>query len=359
VFAPSRRGRAAGIVAGSLFDLLFGDPQRGHPVALFGSGAATLEQSTYADGRRAGLVHTGILLGGIGVLGVVAERAAGRAGAVTTASATAAAVFVALGGTSLARTGEAMATLLELEDIDGARRLLPSLCGRDPAVLDADGLIRAALESVAENTSDAQVAPVLWAAAGGIPAVLIYRGANTLDAMIGRRSPRYAQFGWAAARFDDFVNVIPARATAVLVAVCAPAVQGSPLGALRAWRRDAARHPSPNAGVVEAAFAGALGVQLGGPTQYAHELEIRPTLGEGRTPQIADLRRAVRLSRAVQLAAVCLAVAISVVGRNGRRVSPRSCAARRGPRRRRLARPFPVGAGGSRRRRNSPTRSAR
>jgi adenosylcobinamide-phosphate synthase len=236
--------------------------------------------------------------------------------------ATAAATFVALGGTSLSRTGHQMAGLLDAGDVVGARRLLPSLCGRDPAVLDSAGLARAALESVAENTSDAHVAPVMWAAVGGVPAVLVYRGANTLDAMVGRRSPRYARFGWAAARFDDAANFAAARLTALLVAACAPAVGGSPAGAVRAWRRDAARHPSPNAGVVEAAFAGALGVRLGGPTQYAHELEIRPTLGDGRAPHVSDLGRAVRLSRIVQAAAV--AVSFSAVGRIGRRVSARS-----------------------------------
>ena len=248
------------------------------------------------------MLHTGVLLGALGVLGVAVERAAGSRGPAWTAAATAATTFVALGGTSLTRTGAQMAGLLEAGDVGAARQLLPSLCGRDPAALDAAGLTRAALESVAENTSDAQVAPLMWAAVGGVPAVLVYRGANTLDAMIGNRSPRYARFGWAAAHFDDIANYVAARVTALLVAVCAPVVGGSPAGALRAWRRDAARHPSPNAGVVEAAFAGALGVRLGGPTQYAHQLEIRPTLGDGRAPQVSDLARAVRLSRAVQAA---------------------------------------------------------
>ena len=135
------------------------------------------------------------------------------------------------------------------------------------------------MESVAENTSDAQVAPLLWATVGGTPGALAYRAINTLDSMIGHRSPRYLRFGWAAARLDDAANYLAARATAALVVMCAPVVGGSPSGAVRAWREDAARHPSPNAGVVEAAFAGALGVRLGGPTQYLHELQIRPTLG--------------------------------------------------------------------------------
>ena len=220
--------------------------------------------------------------------------------------ATATATWISLGGTSLARTGLAMSELLERGDVDGARLLLPSLCGRDPARLDGAGLTRATLESVAENTSDAHVAPLLWAAAGGAPAVLCYRGINTLDSMIGHRSPRYLRFGWAAARLDDAANYVAARATAALVVLCAPVVGGSPSGAVRAWRGDAARHPSPNAGVVEAAFAGALGVRLGGPTQYHHELQIRPTLGDGPQPTVADLRRAVVLSRAVQAGAALL-----------------------------------------------------
>ena len=321
MFAPACRGRGAGIAAGYVADVLFGDPRRGHPVALFGSGAAALERLTFADSRRAGALHIGTLLGAVGLLGVAVERAAGRRGPGWTVVATAAATFVALGGTSLSRTGDQMAGLLHAGDVAGARRLLPSLCGRDPAVLDSAGLVRAALESVAENTSDAHMAPVMWAAVAGVPAVLVYRGANTLDAMIGHRSPKYARFGWTAARFDDAANFAAARLTALLVAACAPVVGGSPAEAVRAWRRDAARHPSPNAGVVEAAFAGALGVRLGGPTQYAHELEIRPTLGDGRAPEVSDLARAVRLSRIVQAAAV--AVCVSAVGRIGRRASAR------------------------------------
>ena len=318
------RGRATGIAAGYLADLALADPRRGHPVALFGRAAAALERFTYSDDRPAGAFHTGLLLGALTVAGVVGERAAARRGPAWTAAITAATTFVALGGTSLTRTGARMADLLSRDDVGAARQLLPSLCGRDPAALDSDGLARAAVESVAENTSDAHVAPLLWAAAGGAPALLLYRGANTLDAMIGHRSPRYQRFGWAAARFDDALNFVAARVTGLLVAICAPVVGGSPAGALRAWRRDAVRHPSPNAGVVEAAFAGALGVRLGGPTQYAHQLEIRPALGDGPAPQISDLDRAVRLSRAVQVVSAVLATAaVSGACRSGRRASLR------------------------------------
>jgi adenosylcobinamide-phosphate synthase len=304
VFASTRQARIVGVLAGYLADLALGDPKRGHPVALFGQAAAKLEAVTYRDTKVAGAVHVGLLvgllIGAAGLLGAAAQRGAGRLGSVLV---TATATWISLGGTSLARTGLQMSELLDRGDIEGARRLLPSLCGRDPAMLDEAGLTRAALESVAENTSDAQVAPLLWAAVGGVPAVLGYRAVNTLDSMVGYRSPRYVRFGWAAARLDDLANYVGARATAVLVVICAPAVGGSPSGAVRAWRRDAARHPSPNAGVVEAAFAGALGVRLGGPTQYHHELQIRPTLGDGRQPTVADLRRAVLLSRAVQAGA--------------------------------------------------------
>jgi adenosylcobinamide-phosphate synthase len=244
VFRATLPPRAAGIAAGALADALLGDPRRGHPVALFGSAAAALERLSYADDRPRGIAHVGVLLTALAALGVAGERTRGPARALLTA----ATVFVALGGTSLARTGTRMADHLDAGDVDAARALLPSLCGRDPAALDETGLARAALESVAENTSDATVAPLFWAAVAGTPGTLVYRGANTLDAMIGHRSPRYARFGWAAARFDDVLNFLPARLTGLLVAVCAPLVGGSPVGALRAWGRDAGRHPSPNAG---------------------------------------------------------------------------------------------------------------
>jgi adenosylcobinamide-phosphate synthase len=324
VFGRTSRGRAAGLALGWLADRALGDPRRGHPVALFGHSASALERLTYSDARSAGVVHMSVLLGLLGGLGIGAQRAAAHGGAVGTAVVTAGATFIALGGTSLARTGEQMARLLDADDLDGARALLPSLCGREPSALDAAGLTRAALESVAENTSDAHVAPLWWGMLCGVPGLLVYRGANTLDAMIGHRSPRYERFGWAAARFDDMLNYLPARATGLLVAACAPVVCGSAKATVTAWRRDAARHPSPNAGVAEAAFAGALGVRLGGPTRYAHRTELRPTLGDGRAPGGADLARSVRLSRAVQALTAVGVVVVSAACRTGRPGGPRS-----------------------------------
>lgn len=317
MFGTTRRTRVVGVLLGYLADLVLADPRAGHPVAGFGAAAASLERFTYRDSRAAGAVHVVVLVGAVSVIGTALQRQARRFGVCGSIVATAAATWVALGGTSLARVGSAMGELLGRDDLEGARRLLPSLCGRDPATLDASGLTRATVESVAENTSDAQVAPLLWAAAGGAPAVITYRAINTLDAMIGHRSPRYDRFGWAAARLDDAANYLAARVTAALTVVCAPVVGGSPLRAVAAWRRDAGRHPSPNAGVVEATFAGALGVRLGGPTQYQYELQIRPALGDGLSPAVPDIRRAVRLSRAVQAATLVVA-GISVAGRSGR-----------------------------------------
>lgn len=227
---------------------------------------------------------------------------------------TALATWTVLGGRSLARAGREMADRLEVGDLTGARALLPSLCGRDPEALDADGLARAALESIAENTSDATVAPLVWGAIAGVPGLLGYRAINTLDAMIGYRNDRYRQFGWAAARIDDLANLLSARLTGLLTAALAPLVGGRPATALRAWRRDAAKHPSPNAGVVEASMAGALGVRLGGRTQYRHGTELRPTLGDGPAPTVADLHRAVRMSESVQWASLAVAALWSITG---------------------------------------------
>ena len=317
--------RAVGLLLGVVLDRALADPRRGHPVAGFGRVAAALERRTYADRRSAGAVHVLVLVGGAAALGAVAPP--------RSTLATAAATWAVLGGTSLVREGRGMAAELGTSggpaaDLAAARRRLPSLCGRDPAALDTDGLARAALESVAENTSDATVAPLLWGAVAGVPGLLAYRAVNTLDAMIGYRDDRYTRFGWAAARLDDAANLLPARVAALLTVACAPVVGGSPRAALAAWRADAAAHPSPNAGVVEAAAAGALGVRLGGETVYPHRVEQRPRLGVGRPPVPADLERAVRLSTAVQagaaLGSAALAVAVAHPGlhavlRRGRR----------------------------------------
>ncbi len=300
--------RAVGLLLGVAADRVWGDPRRFHPVAGFGALATGLERRTYRDSRAAGLAHVLVLVGGAVGLGALAPR--------RSTACTALATWAVLGGTSLLDEGAQLATELAAGDLPAARRRLPSLCGRDPSALDAAGLARAAVESVAENTSDAVVAPLLWGAVAGVPGLLAYRAVNTLDAMIGYRNARYTRFGWAAARLDDVANLVPARVCGLLTAVCAPVVGGSAQAAVRTWRGDAAGHPSPNAGVVEAAAAGALGVQLGGRTVYPHRVEQRPYLGAGAPPTVADLHRAVRLSRAVQWAAAATSAALSVTIRD-------------------------------------------
>ncbi|TNC24552.1 cobalamin biosynthesis protein [Amycolatopsis alkalitolerans] len=297
-----------GLVAGYALDTALGDPRRGHPVALFGRAAAALERRAWADSRSRGLAYAGACAGvatGLGLAAQVATRRRPVARFVTTALAT----WTVLGGRGLAREGLAMAGLLDSGDLPAARGRLSHLCGRDATGLDATELARAATESIAENTSDAVVAPLLWGAVAGLPGLLGYRALNTLDAMVGHRSPRHERFGWASARADDLANLVPSRIGALATVLCAPLVQGDPRRAWRAWRRDAPRHPSPNAGQVEAAFAGALGVRLGGVNSYAGRTEDRGTLGDGPAPGPADLRRSVRLSRAVGLAALAAAVA--------------------------------------------------
>jgi adenosylcobinamide-phosphate synthase len=185
---------------------------------------------------------------------------------------------------------------------------MPALDGRDPTALDQKELARAVVESVAENTVDAIVAPALWAAIGGAPAALAYRAVNTMDAMVGHRSDRYERYGWASARLDDVAGWIPARVTAALVAGVRPAAAAD---VVRVVRRDAPAHPSPNAGVAEAAFAAALGLRLGGENRYGDRVEVRPNLGDGRPAEQADIPCAVRLSRDVSLA---LAGVLAVYG---------------------------------------------
>lgn len=301
---PARAGLALGFVA----DRLLGDPGRLHPVAGFGRLAAALEQHTYADRRAAGVLHVGALVGGAGAVGMVVGTAARRRGPVAEVLATAVCTWAVVGGRSLEREALAVHALLDVDDLPGARRRVTHLVGRDPSTLDVGGVARATVESVAENTSDAVVAPLVAGAVAGVPGLLAYRAANTLDAMVGHRTPRLERFGWAAARLDDVLNLVPARLSAALAVVTAPLVDGSPREAATAWRRDARHHPSPNAGPVEAAFAGALGVRLGGVNVYAGRTEDRHTLGDGRPVHPDDVVRATRLARAVDVGALLVCV---------------------------------------------------
>jgi adenosylcobinamide-phosphate synthase len=311
-----RSGRAAGLLLGAALDAALADPRRGHPVAAFGAVAARAEKRLWSDRRMPGVALVTLCVAPVAAAGLAVQRQAGGRPAAT-AAATALATWTVLGGTSLTAEALAIGRALEAGDLAAARRTLPALCGRDPDRLDAAGVARAAVESVAENTSDAVVAPLLWGAVFGLPGLLGYRAVNTLDAMIGYHSPRYERFGWAAARLDDAANLVPARVTGLLAAALAPAVGGRPRPALRTLRRDARKHPSINAGHPEAAFAGALNLRLGGPNSYQGRTEQRGLLGDGQPPAAADIARAVRLSRLVSGAALLLAAVIAVLARGG------------------------------------------
>jgi adenosylcobinamide-phosphate synthase len=302
--------RAVGIALGFLLDTAVGDPRRGHPVAAFGFVFSAVERRFCADSRARGVACTAAAVSSVAAIGWLGERMTRRS-AGAKAGLVALATWACLGGTSLSREASVMTDHLQRGDVPAARQRLAHLCSRDAADLDEEQLARAAVESVAENTSDAVVAPLLWAAVGGAPGVLVHRAVNTLDAMVGYRTPRHLRFGWAAARLDDLLGLAPARLTAGLTVALAPLVGGAPAAALRAWRRDAPAHPSPNAGPVEAAFAGALGVRLGGSSTYAGHVEDRGTLGDGRPVVVGDLGRAVALSRAVAAAALVVAVVIA------------------------------------------------
>ncbi|MGH4027361.1 cobalamin biosynthesis protein [Actinomycetota bacterium Odt1-20B] len=310
----AERDFAYGAAAGLLGDLILGDPRRGHPVAAFGRAAGAVERVLWRDRRGRGAAHAVVCAGGAALVGALAAAAVRRSRAGSVAL-TAAATWAVVGGTSLAREARAIGGALAVGDVEVARERLPHLCGRDPQSLDADGIARAVVESVAENTSDAVVGALVWGAVGGVPGLVGFRAVNTLDAMVGHKSPKYRRFGWASARLDDVVGWPGARLTAALAVLSG----GSPARAVRAWRADAGAHPSPNAGPVEAAFAGALGVRLGGTLAYGGRVEHRPVLNPaGRRVSVADIERAVRLSRRVTWLALGVAVAADAARRSDR-----------------------------------------
>lgn len=305
--------RALGLILGFAADRVLGDPRRYHPVAGFGQVASRLESRWYDDSRAAGTSYTVVLVGTATAAGALAERLT-RHRPILHTLVTAAATWTVLGARSLDREAEAMAGLLEEKDIPAARDRLSHLCARDATNLEADELARATVESLAENTSDACVAPLLWGGVLGVPGLLGYRAANTLDAMVGYKSAKYLNFGWAAARLDDVLNLLPARACALLTGLAA----GQPQQAVKVWQRDASKHPSPNAGPVEAAFAGVLDLQLGGRNSYGDYQEDRGTLGDGPTPTVADVRRTAALARRVGVAAVGVAAILALAARRKR-----------------------------------------
>ena len=303
-----RRGPAVAVALAA--DRRFGEPAVDpHPVAAFGTLMAAVERRGWRDDRVAGVRHLALGVGvGVAAGGVLRS--------------TALATYLSVAGRCLGDVALDIGGLLEAGDVERARTDVRALVGRDTAGLTTSELCRAVIESVAENTVDAVVAPALWGAVAGAPGTLGYRAVNTLDAMVGHRTPRYERFGWASARADDVANWVPARATALLVVATRPA---SAAEVARIVRRDAGAHPSPNGGVAEAAFAAALGVRLGGTNRYGDRVEPRGVLGDGRPPEPHDVQRAVTLLRdvtvalAATLAGAGAAAAARDASRRGRR----------------------------------------
>lgn len=305
------------LVAALVVDFFVGDPQAlwrriGHPVTWFGSLIAFLderfnsERDTPATRRTRGIFALAIVIVLSGALGWALENLFhalpyGWIGTILVAS-----VFMAQ--RSLLQHVGAVADAFATGGLEAARKAVSGIVGRDPDMLDEAGVCRAAIESAAENFSDGVVAPAFWFAVAGLPGLLIYKAVNTADSMIGHRTPRHEDFGWAAARLDDVLNWPAARLSALLIAVAAPFARGRVRTSLRTAQRDARRHRSPNAGWPEAAMAGALDIALAGPRFYAGMLVTVPFLNAtGRLDAaVPDIRRAMRVILGAWLALLFL-----------------------------------------------------
>jgi adenosylcobinamide-phosphate synthase len=302
----------APIAAALALDLVLGDPSwMPHPVRFIGRAVALGEAHLHTGEPRTDF-RRGVLLASLVVIltALAAWIAIALASTVTNGFGVAAAILIAwttlaLNGLDRA-AGEVERALGRSRD-DLARAAMPALVGRDPATLDRDAMVRATVESVAENSSDGVLAPLCFLFVGGPVLALAYKAINTLDSMIGHRDARYVYFGRAAARLDDVANFVPARVTALCLAAAAALTLGRGGAALGACRADAHKHASPNAGFPEATMAGALGIELGGDAVYAGEVEHRARLGHGeRRPDVADVARARRLMRGATAIGFCL-----------------------------------------------------
>lgn len=280
------------VLAAAVLDAAVGYPDAlhrriPHPVAWIGALISALEAGLNLPAfsqiarRLLGVVTLAIIVGVSAMAGwLIAHFGGPWAVAIVGA--------VGLAQRSLFDHVRAVARPLTAGDLDSARAAVGMIVGRDVARLDESGVATAAIESLAESFNDGVVAPLFWFVVGGLPGLFVYKAVNTADSLIGHREPRWRSFGWASARFDDLLNLIPARIAGVVVAIAGR-------GGWRVMFRDAGKHASPNAGWPEAAMAGALGVRLGGPAWYDGEVSQRPVLGEGRAAEPADLARALRV----------------------------------------------------------------
>ncbi len=312
-----------------LIELCFGYPERvasaiGHPVTWIGRLIGALDrllnrETVGARARRAaGIVAVLILIIVVGTVGVIVERELLRLPFGLLAVGLLASTLIAQ--RSLHRHVADVAVALEKRGIEAGRTAVSRIVGRDTEALDAPGVARAAIESLAENFSDAVVAPILWLAIAGLPGAALYKAINTADSMIGHRTRRYEAFGWAAARLDDLVNLPASRLSALLlIAAAGLSKDASANGAWRAVRRDAARHRSLNAGYPEAAMAGAIGLSLAGPRVYGGVRLDDAAMGDGRRDaESADIVRALALYRradAILLALLAVATVLIIAPR--------------------------------------------
>jgi adenosylcobinamide-phosphate synthase len=280
------------MLAALLLDALLGEPRRAHPLVGFGQLARWIEARCHADRRAAGVLAWAVAVVPLTVMCAGAVHGLAALSPWLAAGFGAAVLYLAIGLRSLGEHAQPVATSLHVGDLDAARAAVGRMVSRDSALLDDRQVAAAATESVLENGNDAVFGALFWFLLLGAPGVVLYRLANTLDAMWGYRTPRYRHFGWAAARIDDVLNYLPARLTALSYALL-----GHTACALRCWRTQAPGWDSPNAGPVMAAGAGALGVQLGGAAPYRGVWESRPDLGEGISPDADAITRALRLVR--------------------------------------------------------------
>lgn len=300
------------MVAALLLDAMLGELRRMHPLVAFGRLATWIENRLHRDQR-----HAGVLAWSLAVLPLVA-LVAWLSLALAAISPWLGFVFrigtlyLAVGLQSLGIHALPVAKSLESHELDHARAAVGRMVSRDTAVLDERQVAAAATESVLENGNDAVFGALFWFAVLGAPGVVLYRLANTLDAMWGYRTARYERFGWAAARIDDVLNYLPARLTAMTYALC-----GRFAVALHCWRTQAPTWDSPNAGPVMAAGAGALGVTLGGEAPYHGVWEERPVLGMGNPPDASTIRRAMQLVRRGVVTWLAMAVLLEWFWRGG------------------------------------------
>jgi adenosylcobinamide-phosphate synthase len=305
-----------------MIELCAGYPQAlwraiGHPVTWIGRLIAALDRLLNRDTddaywrRSVGIVAILLLLGIVGTIAFVVEHELLLLPFGLLAVAVIASTLIAQ--RSLHQHVADVATALEQGGVIAGRVAVAKIVGRDPQTLDSAGVARAAIESLAENFSDAAVAPVFWMAIAGLPGAALYKAINTADSMIGHRTPRHEAFGWAAAKLDDLVNLPASRLSALLlVAAAVPSKNASATAAWRAVRRDAWRHRSPNAGYPEAAMAGALGLSLAGPRVYGGIKVDDATMGDGRRDATAaDIRRALVLYRYADAILIALVTVIA------------------------------------------------